>query len=477
MRDSKNIIHNNINMYYYDFIIVGGGMAGMTSALLLKKHLPDKKVLLIEKNGYLGGMVHDEFENGKYVEHSPRVFLSSYHNFYNIIKQIPGVWDNLSKPLDNKIIRKDGVISSTNDLFFEISPYSFARVAWHISTGLFRTDDTTKFFSLLDDYSADKLKILAHILGETPNDLPRHKIQIMIEDFIRSGGKKPRNFIGPTHLCLIEPWEKELERLGVDILKNTEVLNLHKNTHILLNTGETIYGGNFILAVPPKGLNGLMDQEYKELEQKTLAHHASAQMYFSRKIKLTKFYGYFSIDSDWQMIVASYDELWDKKYSDMLGKGSVWSINIADPELYSKRLGKRFSECNDEEKDDEILFQIKDFMNLDLKEYLTDSNHSIVPYYLNSPKTIAIRPKQKTKYNNVFIGGTMTDTSFYNSYVESAVESAFIICSFFISDLGYHKHKRLSHALISTSAKLSSIFLACFFIFLLFFNSVSISSK
>ena len=40
----------------YDFAVIGGGLTGLISALLLRKERPDKSLLLIEKNGFFGGL-------------------------------------------------------------------------------------------------------------------------------------------------------------------------------------------------------------------------------------------------------------------------------------------------------------------------------------------------------------------------------------------------------------------------------------
>ena len=44
-----------MDYYNYDLIIVGGGIAGLYTAYRLQNNF---RILLIEKNGYIGGRIH-----------------------------------------------------------------------------------------------------------------------------------------------------------------------------------------------------------------------------------------------------------------------------------------------------------------------------------------------------------------------------------------------------------------------------------
>ena len=91
-----------------NYTIIGGGIAGMTTAYLLSKYGdPNNKITLIEKRDKLGGLVDDGYKSttGLFYEHSPRVILGDYYNFFNLMNEInPG--ESLVE-LDNTIIRKD----------------------------------------------------------------------------------------------------------------------------------------------------------------------------------------------------------------------------------------------------------------------------------------------------------------------------------------------------------------------------------
>jgi monoamine oxidase len=48
-----------MDKYYYDVIIIGSGMAGLYSAVKIKKMCPDMSFLVIEKNSLYGGRSYD----------------------------------------------------------------------------------------------------------------------------------------------------------------------------------------------------------------------------------------------------------------------------------------------------------------------------------------------------------------------------------------------------------------------------------
>ena len=67
----------------FDYIIIGGGISGLTCASYLCKK---NKVLLIEETSVLGGCHSTAYFDDFMSEHSPRVYSSCYKNFLNLIK-------------------------------------------------------------------------------------------------------------------------------------------------------------------------------------------------------------------------------------------------------------------------------------------------------------------------------------------------------------------------------------------------------
>jgi phytoene dehydrogenase-like protein len=64
---------NNADQKRYDAIIVGGGLAGLTSAVFLSQ--AGKKILLIEKNAEFGGLVNSFERDGFVFDAGARAIL------------------------------------------------------------------------------------------------------------------------------------------------------------------------------------------------------------------------------------------------------------------------------------------------------------------------------------------------------------------------------------------------------------------
>jgi phytoene dehydrogenase-like protein len=80
----------------FDYAIIGAGPAGLTLALLLAKY--NKKVLLIDKEDSIGGCHRVRRVNGLFTEHGPRITISNYLSFIDILEMIGIKFDDLYVP-------------------------------------------------------------------------------------------------------------------------------------------------------------------------------------------------------------------------------------------------------------------------------------------------------------------------------------------------------------------------------------------
>jgi hypothetical protein len=80
----------------YDCIIVGGGISGLYSAHLLLKQNPNAKILILEREGYLGGRVFTHHDKYMTVEAGAGRFSSQHTLLMEVIREL-GLYKNLVK--------------------------------------------------------------------------------------------------------------------------------------------------------------------------------------------------------------------------------------------------------------------------------------------------------------------------------------------------------------------------------------------
>ena len=382
----------------YDYIIIGCGLSGLMSGYILNKYNKKSKILILEKNNYIGGQLYNTKKNGIYKEHSPRVILSNYKNF---MRYIPNYEKNKGKKLDNKII-KDGKLYKTTEIF-TIMDYIklFLLQIYHKFSSRERMDDIKLY-----DKISDKSEILSNILGETKESIPYYKMNTVIENMLKNKENYTTTMKGPFYETIIEPIKKELNK-NVEIKLEKEIKYINReNNKIIDQNGIEYYYKDLILAY---------NFNDKETEDKQL----SIQIQFNELLKLPKeISGYFSIDSSWKLIIGPYENIWEDEYK--IDK-SLWSINITDLDKLSPRLNKKVKECSKKEIIEEVIYLIEKELKLNIKDY--KYNIEYIKYYPNKINGIKKRIKPGKIYENIYICGANTDTTYYNTFMEGAIES------------------------------------------------------
>ncbi len=98
-------------MKEYDVIIIGAGLAGLTTAYYLSKK--GKKILLLEKEKFLGGRTSSWNDNGMYIESGFHRHIGYYKELPNLLKEVGVslkdiiIWE---KELEIKITKENSII-------------------------------------------------------------------------------------------------------------------------------------------------------------------------------------------------------------------------------------------------------------------------------------------------------------------------------------------------------------------------------
>ena len=482
-------------------VIIGGGIAGLSCAHILSTKFKNKyQIEVYEKESTLGGKVQVFYENDLYYqEHSPRVFLNNYVNLQNIFNEIPydenrTLLDMYSDELKNYLISDKCentplYITEIPSLIKNVNFFNLIIIGFFILQGLLSCDerlnnvfDNFKFSDLLFTKNTKYVfEFISYVLGENLDVLPLTK---MIKTFEYELKDKlegyPVKFKGTRTFKIpysevFEKWEDFLTKNNVSIFKGyelidkkiinntiTEFLFKRENHYKNVKCDIGILGMNLTsLNNFFSNTNSNLKNNFKKLMKKSKSVQPGIQIYFDKKIEMKR-YGYFLLDTDWKMIVAPIDNFWNKEQEIK----SVWSINIANPELKSKRLNKTLLECSPEEIKEEVWYQIKSscvktfvrdrqlfehikpikislWKNLVFTNNKLDLENTQDDYFWNSIGTNKYRPDQKTDIKNLYLTGALTQTNFYSYWTEGAVNSAYKTINYITNQtINYYKHER-----------------------------------
>lgn len=480
-------------------VIVGGGIAGLSCAHILATRYKNFDIELYEKERDLGGKVQVFRNEDKYYqEHSPRVFLNNYVNLQQIFSEIPydnqnSILDMYSDELKNYLISKKCTntplyLTEIKDILKTSNLFNMAIIGLFVLQGLMscqeRLDDSfdrIPFSQLLFTKNTKFVfEFISYILGENLNVLPFTKMLKTFEFELKDKLEGyPTKFKGTRTFKIpydevFEKWEEFLLKKDVKIYKNYELIDkkIFNNTINEFIFKHNAYYKNVkcdfgVLALNISSLEhffsnteSILKDQLKYLKKETKSIQPGAQIYFDKKIEMKR-YGYFVLDCDWKLIVAPMDKFWIKN-----NEKSVWSINIANPELVSKRLNKTLLECTENEIKEEIWYQVKStctkifiknqeeyesslperillWKNLVFENGKLNLDKTNDDYFWNSIGTNKHRPDQETDIKNLFLTGALTKTNFYSYWTEGAVESAFkTVEKITKTNTNYYKHER-----------------------------------
>lgn len=100
-----------VKKQHYDVVVVGAGLAGLTTAYFIKKHQPKLSICIIERSGQAGGLTgnwidHRFGDDKKLQTPMHMVFRDKYPNLVRVVEEIGG----LLSPVNDKytIITSDG---------------------------------------------------------------------------------------------------------------------------------------------------------------------------------------------------------------------------------------------------------------------------------------------------------------------------------------------------------------------------------
>lgn len=438
-------------MRYYDLIIVGAGPAGL--ALAHASSSLYRRILIIDKETEIGGCHRVKRDvNGLFTEHGPRIYLSIYYNFFNLMNemglQVEDVFVNYKYSFDD--VAKEKLLPHYT--FYELFMFALAYLMFVID------DDYGKDISLYEylrghGFSLKVIDIFDRLCrftdGGNVYSYSLNKILKLTDSSPMLQIYQPK---APLDMVLFSTWKKFLSNRGVDFMLGFHIVDYDIQNNnvetITLSNSEKIRCGKLVFAVPPVALANII--QYENGLRNAFGNYSD----FERWVDKTKYIDYISItyhfkdklglsikngltfDTDWGIVVINLSDYMEKVEEADTGYSTVLSTAVSICDKNSRTTYKKANECSADELINEVHRQIKEsiFTNLpdDYKAIINPNN-----YYDTYKNKWACRDNAyfntySEKYipfyssiNNVYNVGTHNGKS-YISYttIESAVSNA-----------------------------------------------------
>lgn len=436
----------------YDVIVIGAGLAGLTCAYKLAKS--NKKVLLIEKEKFIGGRTSSWDDNGFYVEAGFHRHIGYYKKLPKILKEVGVKLNDIvmwEKEAEIKILKDEKIVLGISPFH---NPITFIKDILGNNEILTIKDKISlaKLFIIgfkdykfhpkeLDKYSileyANKLNITNNVkeyivtsLSEGIFFLPKEKYSaklffglfypaIFHLISLRIGAYK-----GGMSELLAKPIADEFTKLGGTIKLNTKVSSLIKlNDKIIgVKTNKNIYSKCVVLATDIYNTKDLVsDLDSKEIKKILDLPTTSA---ITVHIELTKpmmpldrtTFGPLSI-------LTSFTEESRSTFKESKGR---LSIILGNPDEFLK--------WSDEQIISKVIEEFKKY-NMDIKKYMID--YRIIrhenKFYNYGPFNDDKRPNTNSEIKGLVLAGDYTRQKMYAT-MEGAVISGINAYKFIIDN-------------------------------------------
>ncbi len=257
-------------MKVYDFVIIGGGLTGLSAAYYLSK--ANKKVLILEKNPEVGGLLSSWSIGNHYLE-------KYYHHVSLSDKFFVGMLNDLG--MDKKLLWKKASIGYYYDgkIFPMNTPLDMLRFKGFNFTDLIRLVSVILKVKLKDDYSdLDRIPAKEWILENAGDGVYRNFFEPLLKSkfgsdmdkisaawlFGRIKFRSNRSLEGETLGYMRNGFHKFTEKLadlirgkGGDIMTNSEVVGIEQTR---VKTRDDVFSAKSVIStIPPKNLSQIAE--------------------------------------------------------------------------------------------------------------------------------------------------------------------------------------------------------------------------
>lgn len=434
--------------------IVGGGIGGLTVAHELSKK-KNYNITIYERNNDIGGLARSKRDaNGCATEYCWRVFFGFYDNLFKTFSEIKDNNESILKYLtEYKHLNITDRPESKKDFIHSILFILYGLTS--CDKRLDKMDNLSWWNAIHILPNTSIMRTIGPWLGmDRYNGSYKSVIKVGFEmQIIKSlTDNKYKDYVTtrPTSEALFNPWKKHLENNNVQINLNTELHSIkikdNEITEIEIYDNNTkvikkIKSDYYVFNLPVEILDKFIDKtpelnfgdfkNIKNLKNNCLHHQLSFQVYFNKSISFGNKNAFLLIDSPWDIIILSYDKIYDKEVNICNkipnAKGS-WSIAVCTSYIPGILIKKPFDKCTYDEIITEIWAQmmnskklkniIRENNNFELNDELVikwsnmwdtwfldkDGNlQTTEPKFTNNKGSWKLRPSYKTHIKNLYL--------------------------------------------------------------------------
>lgn len=442
-------------MSKYDLVIIGGGPAGLALAQCCSR-IKNKKVLIVERESDIGGChrVNRVKHDGEllFTEHAPRVYSSAYRNFQTLLKDMGTTFEKLFVPYDFQPIGA-GIESTLSVMTFT----ELFNLTMHFMYFIFNEnhgiDTSMMTYMTKNNYSKESIDYMdrsCRLLdgGDAYKLTLNEFLQFINQKFIYTM-YQPNS---PNDVTLLRLWKTHLERNGVEIMLNSEVVNFEHDSDSIVSCDIrynkaiiNVEADHYVIATPPIPLTKILEKtgiptafgDYNLLKKWAIEtdyiDYISISYHWDSTLILPKVYGFPS--SEWGVgfiVMTDYMNFKEKS------SATVISVMATILDQKSSAINKTANQCSTQK---EVIDEVFRQLNISFSGALTQPSVAIMTpniYYdkhegeWESSDTAYIAavntkplPFHSTKYDKLYTLGTHNGKSVYKfTSMESAVTNA-----------------------------------------------------
>ncbi len=404
-------------MQYYDLIIVGAGPSGLALAHVCSNIY--RKILVIDKEYTIGGIhrVKRDFY-GIYTEYGPRIYMSIFYNFIDIIREIG---------LDYNILFKRYKYNFISNLLFRNSLTFYEKYILLCAYLRYLFNDNYGKNTCLYDYiqfykfKTNSINVIDSIcVYIDEGNIRTYSLNKFIKLYDVLFYSKILVPSKSLDCYLFNSWKRFLENKGVEFIleKEIEDINTIDDTVscIKLVNGENYGCVNLVLAVPPISLiniikdNDILKNSFGDYDELKLwvqntkyRNYISITYHFKNNIDFFDSNG-LTLNTDWGITVINLSEYCEKVENN---EYPVLSIMITLCDAKSTYNNKTANECSSDELIFEVYRQLKIY-------YINCENNMVYDYFA------VINPNNY--YDNDKKIWKCKDNAYYNTLNERYIE-------------------------------------------------------